>query len=435
MAIIYTYPQKSDLSPSDRIVLSDADDGFSTKYVTVQQIIDQVPEFVPGSGTVTEIAATTSLAGLSFAGSPIQTSGTLSLEGTLEISSGGTGQTDALSAIIALTQAADWQGAYVNNPSGSGMLELPGVLQVYNTTQTGGSDPKSVRWTQDYVHSLSLESGVLNSTGRGLSLTDGLKIGEVRLQTHIFDGGLNIGFVPPIGEENQDRRFLNGQGNWVIPSTNSYSLFTIQSPGLVNANSSQTGQFLRDDGSWAAPANSTYPVFSAGVNGLVPGVNSTGTGSKYLADDAQWKEVAGSENLGITPLDIYQGKTTVDLQDKVIMIQTVSDTTFYCNYIHFACLNKPETGLVSFAIYKGEFSSTIPTYLGTYSYDSTTPDNGEIVHCANIQQTMDSIQIEAGARYLIGISCNADFELLGIDDGILNSQIAITKTGFYEQGK
>lgn len=54
------------------------------------------------AGTVTSVNASTSLSGLSFSGGPITTSGTLSLTGTLGISSGGTGATTANDALNAL---------------------------------------------------------------------------------------------------------------------------------------------------------------------------------------------------------------------------------------------------------------------------------------------------------------------------------------------
>jgi len=55
-----------------------------------------------GTGTVTSVAASGGTTGLTFSGSPVTTSGTLTLGGTLAIASGGTGQTTASGAINAL---------------------------------------------------------------------------------------------------------------------------------------------------------------------------------------------------------------------------------------------------------------------------------------------------------------------------------------------
>ena len=56
-----------------------------------------------GGGTVTSVGLSTSLSGLSVSGSPVTTSGTLSLSGTLGTSSGGTGSTSLTGAGIVTT--------------------------------------------------------------------------------------------------------------------------------------------------------------------------------------------------------------------------------------------------------------------------------------------------------------------------------------------
>lgn len=55
-----------------------------------------------GSGTVTSVAASGGTTGLTFSGSPITTSGTLTVGGTLAVANGGTGATSAAAAATAL---------------------------------------------------------------------------------------------------------------------------------------------------------------------------------------------------------------------------------------------------------------------------------------------------------------------------------------------
>ena len=142
-----------------------------------------------------------------------------------------------------------------------------------------------------------------------------------------------------------------------------------------------------------------------------------------------------NKNLGITPLDIYQGGKTVKLENKVIIVQTVSDTTFNCNYIYFACLNSPAAGKVNFAIYRGDLDDSTPTFGASYSFDITDTDySNSVVKCATIEQTVDSFRIMSGDSYLIAVSSDADVDLLGIDNGIQNEKIAVTNSGFYELG-
>src|SRR3954469_25063399 len=70
-----------------------------------------------GSGTVTSVAAASTVAGLSFSGSPVTTSGTLSLGGVVALSGGGTGATSASAARIALGAAPLLSPAFTGTPT------------------------------------------------------------------------------------------------------------------------------------------------------------------------------------------------------------------------------------------------------------------------------------------------------------------------------
>lgn len=69
--------------------------GLNSTATALEWVLD-------GGGTVTSVAASGGTTGLTFTGSPITTSGTLTLGGTLAIANGGTGQTTANAALNAL---------------------------------------------------------------------------------------------------------------------------------------------------------------------------------------------------------------------------------------------------------------------------------------------------------------------------------------------
>lgn len=83
--------------------------GFGLALTNGQLSIDttQLPSG-GGSGTVTSVGLSTSLSGLSIGSTPVTSSGTITLSGTLGVASGGTGATDAAGGLAALGgQASD----------------------------------------------------------------------------------------------------------------------------------------------------------------------------------------------------------------------------------------------------------------------------------------------------------------------------------------
>jgi hypothetical protein len=81
---------------------------------------DQAPvwQTLAGGGTVTSVAASGGTTGLTFSGSPITTSGTLTLGGTLAVASGGTGAADASTARSNLGAAASGANSDITSLSG-----------------------------------------------------------------------------------------------------------------------------------------------------------------------------------------------------------------------------------------------------------------------------------------------------------------------------
>lgn len=97
MAIIYSYPNLTNLEGSDLLLVSDmSSPNKDTKNITVSQIVDLIPSIVPGGGTVTSVGFSTGTTGLTVTSdtlNPITTTGTFTLAGTLAQAHGGTGLT------------------------------------------------------------------------------------------------------------------------------------------------------------------------------------------------------------------------------------------------------------------------------------------------------------------------------------------------------
>jgi len=100
-----------------------------------------------GSGTVTSVGLSTSLSGLSVGSSPVTSSGTITLSGTLGLGSGGTGATDAPGARTALSlvpgtdvQAYDADLAAIAALANSGIIVRTGAGTVAARTITGDTE-------------------------------------------------------------------------------------------------------------------------------------------------------------------------------------------------------------------------------------------------------------------------------------------------------
>ena len=94
-----------------------------------------------GSGTVTSIDASGGTTGLSFTGGPVTTSGTLTLDGILDIANGGTGATTQPTAINNLLPSQTGQGGHVLSTDGSNVTWIPsgGVGTVTSVDVSGGT--------------------------------------------------------------------------------------------------------------------------------------------------------------------------------------------------------------------------------------------------------------------------------------------------------
>jgi hypothetical protein len=120
-----------------------------------------------GSGTVTSVAASGGATGLSFTGSPITTSGTLTLAGTLAIASGGTGATSASGARLNLSAAAS--GANSDITSLTGLTTAITVAQGGTGSSTAPTNGQLLigNGTGFNLSTLTAGSGIVVTNGVG----------------------------------------------------------------------------------------------------------------------------------------------------------------------------------------------------------------------------------------------------------------------------
>jgi len=98
-------------------------------------------------GTVTSVAASGGTTGLTFTGSPITTSGTLTLGGTLAVANGGTGQTSYTDGQLlignttgnTLTKATLIAGTNISITNGAGSITISSTAGTGTVTSVGGT--------------------------------------------------------------------------------------------------------------------------------------------------------------------------------------------------------------------------------------------------------------------------------------------------------
>jgi hypothetical protein len=140
-----------------------------------------------GGGTVTSVAASGGTTGLSFTGSPITTTGTLTVAGTLAIASGGTGATSASGARLTLLAA----GSGAN----SDITSLTGLTTALSVGQGGtGAITAGAALTSLGAYAATNPSGFTSNTGTVTSVaTTGTVNGITLTGTVTSTGTLTLG--------------------------------------------------------------------------------------------------------------------------------------------------------------------------------------------------------------------------------------------------
>jgi len=168
--------------------------------------------FTSNTGTVTSVAGSGGSTGLTFTGGPITTSGTLTLGGTLAVANGGTGATDAATALSNL-------GAYpASNPSGftsntgtvtsvGGTGTVNGITLTGTVTTSGsltlGGALSGVSLTSQVSGTLPIANGGTNATTAGGALTS-LGAAASGANTDITSIALTTGTISTTPASNND---------------------------------------------------------------------------------------------------------------------------------------------------------------------------------------------------------------------------------------
>jgi len=296
----------------------------------------------PSLGTVTSVAASGGTTGLSFSGSPITSSGTLTLGGTLAIASGGTGSATAGDARTAL-DVPSTTGSGASGTWGIGITGNAGT--VTNGVYTSGSysDPA---WITSLAGSKI--TGNISGNAGGLSSTLGVSSGGTG-QTTYTDGQLLIGnstgntLTKATLTAGSGITITNGNGSITVASTagggsvtsvdvsgGTTGLTTSGGPvtgsgtitlagtlGVANGGTGATTLtgYVKGSGTSAFTASSTIPTsdlsgtisLTSQVTGTLPVANggtgvttSTGTGSVVLSAGPTFTGTLASANQTLT---------------------------------------------------------------------------------------------------------------------------------------
>lgn len=267
-----------------------------------------------GGGTVTSVAASGGTTGLSFTGSPITTSGTLTLAGTLAIASGGTGATSASGA--RLTLGAAGSGANSDITSLAGLTTALSVGQGGTGVSTAPTNGQLLigNGTGYSVATLTAGSGIsiTNSAG-GVTITSTSGGGTV---TSVAASGGTTGLTVSGGP-------ITGSGTFTLGGTlvvaNGGTGVTTLS-GLVKGNGTAAftaatagTDYVVPGGALGTPSsgtltNCTFPVLNQNTTGTAANVTGTvaigngGTGATTAA--------AALTSLGAYPASNPNGYTS-----------------------------------------------------------------------------------------------------------------------------
>jgi hypothetical protein len=267
-----------------------------------------------GGGTVTSVAASGGTTGLSFTGSPITTSGTLTLAGTLAIASGGTGATSASGARLTLSAAGS--GANSDITSLTGLTTALSVGQGGTGVATAPSNGQLLigNGTGYSVATLTAGSGIsISNSAGGVTITSTAGGGTV---TSVAASGGTTGLTLAGGP-------ITGAGTFTLAGTlvvANGGTGTTTLTGLVKGNGTAAftaatagTDYVAPGGALGTPSsgtltNCTFPTLNQNTTGTASNV----TGTVAILNGGTGATTAGAAltNLGAYPASNPSGFTS-----------------------------------------------------------------------------------------------------------------------------
>jgi hypothetical protein len=208
------------------------------------------------TGTVTSVAASGGTTGLTFSGSPITTSGTLTLGGTLGVANGGTGATTLTSGYLLKgngTSAVSASVVYDNGTNvGIGTTSPSALLQI---SRNGGGDIGALVTQTNSGNGTTARYRATHGSGAEVNLEAGNNYTAIKATSNDYLG---------LFTNNLERFRIGAAGQF----------------GIGGATYGSAGQVFTSGGASAAPTwttPTTGTVTSVSGTGTVNGITLTGT--------------------------------------------------------------------------------------------------------------------------------------------------------------
>lgn len=144
----------------------------SGRYLTTDGVSVSWGAVTPGTGTVTSVALQSNLSGITVSGSPVTTSGTLILSGTLAVANGGTGQSTLSTGAVLVGNGTS--GISSVSPGGSGqVLTSNGSSWSSSALPTASATVSGVVTTgsQSFAGAKTFDTGVISPNGYNFTST------------------------------------------------------------------------------------------------------------------------------------------------------------------------------------------------------------------------------------------------------------------------